>query len=315
MRVLVICSGNPDNQHLSFEEDKVFVHEQIQAIRKKGIKVDIYKIIGKGIKGYLKNLKLVKQQIRKGNYDLIHAHYGLSGLLAVMQRIRPVVVTFHGSDVNLFKNNLISSLVSFSAGWCIFVASKLYNNIFFKPKKRYSIIPCGVDMDVFYPKEKNEARRKLGLSDQKRYILFTSAFSNKVKNFPLAKKSVKLIENVTLLELKDYSRNEVNLLLNAVDLLLMTSICEGSPQVIKEAMACNCPIVSTDVGDVKELFENVAGCYLTSFKLEDVVKNINKALEFGKRTQGIDRVKCMDNSNIADEILKIYSMLRTKKDV
>ena len=79
-----------------------------------------------------------------------------------------------------------------------------------------------------------------------------------------------------------------------------------SPQIIKEAMACNCPIVATDVGDVRHLISDIEGCYLTSFDAEDVAEKIEKALEFGKRTNGRDRIKHIDNRIIAEKVFQVY---------
>ena len=124
----------------------------------------------------------------------------------------------------------------------------------------------------------------------------------------MAKKAIDLIqyENVELIELKNYSRREVNLLLNAVDLALMTSITEGSPQFIKEAMACNCPIVSTNVGDVDEVIKNTDGCYIASDNAADISVKIIQALKFGKRTNGRSQIDHFDNKIISSKIIKIY---------
>jgi glycosyltransferase involved in cell wall biosynthesis len=95
-------------------------------------------------------------------------------------------------------------------------------------------------------------------------------------------------------------------LLNAVDVALMCSFMEGSPQFIKEAMACNCPIVSTDVGDVKEIIKNVPGCYITSFELDDVVEKLRLAFAYGKRTTGRGKIQHLDNNIIARKVVEIY---------
>lgn len=306
MRVLVICSGNLGSSPFSFEIKRAFINEQIKEIRKRGVDVDLFFIVGKGIKGYLRNLKPLKLKIINGDYDLIHAHYGLSGLLATMPRLKPVVVTFHGSDINVFKTNLLSSVASSLSTWRIFVSSNLFKKMFIKPKNRYSVIPCGVDFEIFYPIDKKKARNISGLNSQDKYIMFASAFSNKVKNYLLAKKAVDLIGEVTVLELRDRSRHEVNLLLNAVDLLLMTSFSEGSPQVIKEAMACNCPVVSTDVGDVRKLVEDTAGCFIAAFDPLDISKKIRMALDYQNRTNGREKISHLNNSIIANKIIKVY---------
>jgi len=99
------------------------------------------------------------------------------------------------------------------------------------------------------------------------------------------------------------------LLMNAVDLVLMTSFTEGSPQFIKEAMACNCPIVSTDVGDVKDVIKNTKGCYITSYIPEDVATKIELALNYGKKTDGREHIKHFDNELIALKILNVYKKI------
>jgi glycosyltransferase involved in cell wall biosynthesis len=98
---------------------------------------------------------------------------------------------------------------------------------------------------------------------------------------------------------------------NAADVLLLTSLWEGSPNVVKEAMACNLPIVSTDVGDVRELMGGTAGCYITNFHASDVAKKLRLALEFGKRTDGRKKVRHLDTIQIAEKISKIYHQVLT----
>ena len=163
-------------------------------------------------------------------------------------------------------------------------------------------------MKTFFPLNKLECRKALKLDLDGRIALFSSSFDRAEKNYPLARKSVELVDGLTFVELSEnYKRHEVILLLNACDLLLMTSTKEGSPQVIKEAMACNCPIVSTDVGDVKEVIGKTEGCYISSFQPEDVAKKIKLALGFGKKTKGRDRIKHLDNNIIAEQIISVYN--------
>jgi len=101
-------------------------------------------------------------------------------------------------------------------------------------------------------------------------------------------------------------QEEVNLFYNAADVLLLTSFHEGSPNVIKEAMACNCPIVSTDVGDVRDIIENTEGCYITTFQPEDIADKIKRALEYGQRTKGRENIKHLDINTVAQRIIKVY---------
>ena len=151
----------------------------------------------------------------------------------------------------------------------------------------------------------------MGLSTQKKYILFSAAFNNTIKNYPLAKAALDRMgnSNIELLELKNFTRKEVAVLLNAADLALMTSFSEGSPQFVKEAMACNLPIVSVDVGDVKELLGDTEGTYICSYDSRDVADKIKQALNFAKRTNGREKIQHLDSRVIAEEIIAVYKSI------
>jgi glycosyltransferase involved in cell wall biosynthesis len=218
-----------------------------------------------------------------------------------------LVITYHGSDINELKGNLISVFPRLKSHWNIFVSYKLQEKAFFKIKKKSSIIPCGVDFDAFVPMDQKVARDKLGIKGDKKIVLFSSSFDNRIKNYFLAKQAVEnLNEKVQFLEIKNRTRKEVAMILNAADLLLLTSFSEGSPQIIKEAMACNCPIVATDVGDIRDVISDTAGCYITSFDYSEVASRINDALRFGQRTNGREKIQRFDNKLIASDIFDVY---------
>lgn len=300
MKVLYVFSNNAGSV-------SPFIKEQIDSLAALGVKYKSIAIKGKGIVGYLKNLSKLRRLIADFKPDVIHAHYGLSGLLAVLQRKVPVIITFHGSDVYLVKNRFLSWMASFLAADSIFVSHKMADLM---NSRSGIILPCGVNMDIFSPKHKVLVREKLGLDQDAKYILFSSSFTNPVKNAKLALDAVELLNmrgvKCKLLELKGYSREDVARLLNAVDVALMTSFHEGSPQFIKEAMACNCPIVSTNVGDVASVVNGVDGTFISSHNIDDVAKNIENALNYNKRTQGRESIAAYDNINISLKILNIY---------
>jgi len=305
MKVLFVCSGNSKEETYSLAHQKPFVYEQRMQLVKKGIDTDVFLIQGRGLIGYMSNLPILNKQIDMGGYDLVHAHYGLAGMFAVMQKRCPVVITFQGCDINRRGSRIISRIAMHYARHNVFVSRDLAFKA--RAKSRFSIIPYGVDCDTFMPGDKYECRKELNLDCNRYIVLFSSSFDRVEKNYPLARQAVELVGNVQLMELsKGYSREEVNKLFNACDLLLLTSLREGSPQVIKEAMACNCPIVSTDVGDVKELIGELHGCYISSFNPYDVAENIRNALTFGKRTSARDRVMQLDNAAISERIFTIY---------
>jgi glycosyltransferase involved in cell wall biosynthesis len=311
MRVLIVCSGNVEN--FDFTIHQAFIFEQIESLKQVfNIEYDTFFIKGKGIKGYLKNIAPLRKKINSYLPDIVHSHFGLSGLLTCLQRIVPVVITFHGSDAHFSNVNLLSRIAAGLSSYNIFVSDKVQNKI--KVNTRCSIVPCGINIDKFYPIDMKIAREKLNMETDKKYILFSSGFENIVKNSPLAFSAIaKLNQGCELIELKNRGREEVNLLLNACNLMLLTSISEGSPQIIKEAMASNCPIVSTDVGDIKEVIGNTEGCYTTSFDPEDAANKIKLALDFNKRTNGRENIKPFDNELIVKKIYKIYSKIIEKR--
>ena len=306
MKILIICSGSKKN--FKFEVNQIFIYQQMQVLKQEyNVEFDVFLIREKGIKGYLKNYFKLRQYLRQNKFDLLHGHYGYSGLLGVLQWKVPKVVTFHGTDINQFKNNIISSIASFFANWRIFVTSELKCKALFKGKK-HSIIPCGINLDDLKIIDKLKSRQLLGLKEKRKYILFASSFNKKVKNYPLARNAVNLLatDDIELLELDGYDANEVNLLLNACDVLLMTSFSEGSPQVIKEAMACNCPVVSTDVGEVKTIIKDTKGCWITTYGSSNVAEKLNEALNFSDRTDGRSNIKQYDNKLIAKQVYQVY---------
>lgn len=306
MKVLIVASYNKNRF-------APFIVEQAEALKRHGCEIDYLGLQGKGIKGYLKNLPVLRRSIRAFRPDVMHAHYGLSGLLANLQRRIPVVITYHGSDINDKKALRFSNIAMRLSAWNVFVSTKTLEIA--RPKKKYSLIPCGIDLSDLQLTEKSAARQKMNLSAEKKYVLFAGAFDNKVKNAPLAKEAVSLLRdnNVELLELKGYSRDEVTLLMCAADAFLMTSFTEGSPQVVKEALACGCPIVSVDVGDVKERTQGVEGCYVAKTrKPQELAELLRNAMTFERKTKGRERILAdgLDNCQVAAKLTDIYQIIQ-----
>ena len=299
MKILIVASGNSGRI-------SPFVQEQVNSLKNLGISFDYFLIKGKGIIGYLKNFHVLYQTISNNSYDLLHAHYGLSGLLAITQFKIPVLITFHGSDINLKKNYIFSRLAANLSNDNIFVHSKLPKKLKVFSRK-LNIIPCGVNTNTFRPFSKNASKELLGLDKNTRYILFSSAFDNPIKNAPLAIKATKRFKKTNLIELKNYTKKEVCLLMNAADLLLITSFSETGPIVAKEAIACNCPIISTDVGDVKTLIHNIRNCFITNFDHVDICQKINLIFESDERSDGSESMQRFSLGKIAKKVSKVYS--------
>jgi len=304
MKILIVASYNKNRF-------APFIVEQAEALRAAGCLVEFYGITGKGIRGYLTALPALKAKIDSFRPDVLHAHYGLSGLLANLQRAVPVVTTYHGSDINEAKNRPFSRIAMWLSAWNVFVSQRTLDIM--HPKSKYALIPCGNDLSEIQLTGQSEARERMGLSERGKYILFAGAFDNAVKAPELAKASVAVLhEDVQLLELKGYTREQVTLLMRAADVFLLTSKMEGSPQVIKEAMACGCPIVSVDVGDVAERIAGLEGCLVAKSRdPKEIASLLKQALAFNRRTDGRERIIAMglDNRQVAQNLLAIYSSL------
>jgi teichuronic acid biosynthesis glycosyltransferase TuaC len=218
MKVLIVNSGNAG-------KISPFVYEQVESVKMLGVEFEYYNVLGRRISGYLKNVIPLKRKIKSSQPDIIHAHYGLSGLLSLLVKgRRPLIVTFHGNDINTlhplnkFKpnwNKILSRIVHFCDNRSIFVTEDIANQIKAKPSNS-DIIPCQVNLDTFYPVDMAHAREKMNLSASKRYVLFSSSFRSYIKNYPLAKQACNHFNDLELIELKGSTREEVNLLLNAV---------------------------------------------------------------------------------------------------
>ena len=286
-----------------------FITEQVEVLRQRGVECRFFPVTKKGLFGYLKHLPALRKALRTWEPDVVHAHYGLCGLLANLQRRVPVVTTYHGSDINLPKVFVLSKIAIWLSAFNIFVSQKNLDKA--APKGRFALIPCGVNLEDYPPMDKAEAWRAMGLEPDRKYVLFAGAFDNAIKNAPLALAAVELLDDVELLELKGYSRQQVAMLMQAVDALLMTSFTEGSPQVVKEAMACGCPIVSVDVGDVSEITDGIEGCFITERDPKSLATALKSALNFGRRTLGRTRIlnRGLTNDRIAARLIDIYQSL------
>ena len=300
MKILILCSKNSGRI-------APFITDQVEALQKAGVVCEYFTVEGKGVKGYLRNFIPMMCKIREFQPDIIHAHYGLSGLLANLQRKVPVVTTYHGSDINNPKVLRYSKVSIILSAWNIFVSHRNIEHS--RVKGKFSLIPCGVDTDIFRPIERKQVREKLDLRESDHIVLFAGAFDNPVKNPELAKEALAKVPDARLMEMKGYSRVQVAELMNAADVCLMTSHSEGSPQFIKEAMACGCPIVSVDVGDVAEILEGVEGCRIADKNVTDVAQKIEQVLIENRRTNGYEKLIKMglDSESVAKKIITIYN--------
>ncbi len=301
MKVLFVSSGNN-----KFGISPIIKSQGI-SLEKEGIEVDYFTINGKGLTGYLKSIPRLRKYVGKNNFDLIHAHYSLSGLVASFIFNTPVIVSLMGSDTQMSVLYRFLIRVVYRLRWrqVIVKSESMKKKIKIKNAR---VIPNGVNFDLFKPMPRIELRKKLELTEHKKYVLFLADPNRYAKNFQLAQQAFNFLgyANAELKVAFDLPHDEIPEYLNAYDVLLLTSRWEGSPNVIKESMACNLPIVATDVGDICDVIHSTEGCYVSSDKIEQIAQYLNKALDLNIRTNGRSVISYLDSRVIARRLVDFY---------
>lgn len=296
-----------------------FIVRQVQSLRKQGVDVDVFPVRGgKRPAAYVAAWMKVRSLIARGSYDLVHAQWAQSAL-AFLPATLPLVVTFRGSDVE----GIVGAGCRYTAsGWvlakiargvarvadeAILVAARLARLL---PRRDYHVIPSGLDLDLFRPCPQPEAQAGLGLAPGRRYILFAAAPHNPVKRYGLARAAVDRLDarcRAQLIVAAGIEPHLMPLYMNACDALLLTSAHEGSPNVVKEALACDLPVVSTDVGDVGERIRYVEGCHLA--KRDDpqaLAAALTEVLDRHQRARGRASVGSLSESVLTRKVIAVY---------
>lgn len=314
MKILIVTNVYPSKEH---PYHGIFVAEQIAAIKRlhPDVDFDVHYINGfKGKWQYIKSIWKVSRRINKGLYDLIHIHYGFSGLylLAPLVKKVPTVTTFHGSDIQPKGGNgwisvFVSRIVAKHSDAAIVLNDDMETMV--KPYCANTyMIPCAVNINTFnvLPKTRTSSKKQ---------IVFPGNHARLVKNYPLFCEVLSILKDrynidIEERELNNMNRVQIAQLFNNSDLLLMTSKSEGSPQAIKEAMCCNLPCVSTPVGDVGKLLEGVKDSYVSKTHNPNELAEL-AALSLSGKGNGIEgREKViqigLDENTIADSVYKLY---------
>ncbi|MDB4513366.1 glycosyltransferase [Akkermansiaceae bacterium] len=275
--------------------------------------------------GLLKAGMEIRRRSSQKDVDLVHVLWGsTTGLITCLFSTKPVVVSFCGSDLLGSKgkdgrltcsgrvNRIISGCVARLANWNITKSNSMAAELPFSAQRKTSVIPNGVNLRGFYPMDREEARTKLGLDLTKKYILFFYSKGQDVKDPDLAKSSFKLIQsrfpNSELVIAKKIPHEELLYYYNSCDLMLLTSFHEGSNNSLKEARACNLPIVSVKVGDAEERLKEVMQCaVIDSREPVDLADASIKILEAEQRSNGADFSGDVVMENIAARVVDVYN--------
>ncbi len=310
MKVLFVASANKGTI-------SPIVINQGSSLAKFGITINYFGIEGKGITGYLSSVSRIRKQIRNSRPDLIHAHYSYSGFAARLAAGgKPVVVSLMGSD--LMKKGAFRLAIRFFSRYLwdkTIVKSEWMANRSGCPHA--VVIPNGVDLDQFHPmSDRAVLKRKFDLQTDKKHILFIADPARYSKNYALARQAAALVpgDDTELVARYDMPHSEIPELINAADVVLLTSRWEGSPNIVKEAMACNCPVVGTDVGDISWLFNDQMGYYIADPDPADIAQKLGQALQMRKGValvNGRRRLEALglDSGSIAKRISAEYHAL------
>jgi glycosyltransferase involved in cell wall biosynthesis len=327
MRALVVTNLWPTPAHPGVG---VFVRDEVDGLRSLGVEVDVLHLdrsrLGRRV--YLRTARELARGVASGRPDLVHVMYG--GVMAEIVTRRagglPVLVSFCGTDLLSMGEGGPGAMLSRRQNRGASVrAARRADGIVVKSRNladalpsgldpdRVWLIPDGVDLDLFAPRDRDDARAELGWSPAVRHVVFPAAPSRPEKNYPLAAAAVELVRaagaDVELHALHGVEKREVPTWLNAADALLLTSTHEGSPNAVKEALACDLPVVAVDVGDVEERLAGIDGCHVCAPAAGELAAALRSTLERGGRVAGRDRVRDLSLPVLARRLQKVYENL------
>lgn len=328
--VFMVAAGNIKN---GVPEAVSFVKSQAGSLRQAGWKVFLSIVDDRtSLRGIMRNLRRIRGEVARSKPGLIHAQYGsvTAALAYCAKGSVPLVVSFCGDDLLGTPNpgfqsrirercaRAIGLLAAYGATTIIVKSTNLLNALPIRLRRKATVLPNGVDMGWFRPMDKLQARAKLGWPIGERVVLFNaSSHTEKIrKNISLARKSVDVLSrsvpDVTLRKICNVSPDEVRWMLNAADCLLVTSLHEGSPNIVKEAMACDLPVVSVPCGDVSERLEGTHPgevCPYDAVSLADAIKDVFKA---GCRSNGLEQLVAqgLSATAVAERLSKLYSSVQ-----
>jgi glycosyltransferase involved in cell wall biosynthesis len=324
VKVLVATAMYPTPEKPNFG---AFIRAQVEALRRADVEVEVLVLDGPNRKLiYPKGVVDLRRRVAAGGIDLVHAHYSYVGGVARMQRRVPIVVSYCGDDllgtVDPRGRTRLKSRLTAAGGR---VLGELVDAVIVKSaamaaklrRRDVYVIPHGLDFEIFRPIERDAARRQLGLNRSTKYVLFAANPEIPVKRFPLARAAVDELTrqdaSVELLVVHKETQDALALYMNACDALVFPSFQEGSPNIVKQAMACSLPIVATDVGDVREVIGGTAGCHVCDAEPAAIAGRLAEILERGERTSGRHDIRHLDSRIEVEKVKEVYRVALSRR--
>jgi teichuronic acid biosynthesis glycosyltransferase TuaC len=324
LRVLMVTGIYPTAER---PHKGTFIKSQADSLVARGVEVEvIHPRPGPLLLRYLWTIAQVFLKARTKRFDIVHGHYGQWCLFARLQWSTPVVASFLGDDL-LGKplgggrfSKLHALNVRASRWLCGRVGAVIVKSEQMKKasgREGVFVIPNGVDFELFRPVPRAQARAALGWEPGRYYVLFANDPAIPRKGYVLAKAAVERLHAqgapVELVVANGLPQTTLVQYINASDALLLSSISEGSPNIVKEAMACNVPVVATQVGDVAAVIGRTEGCSVCLPDPDELAAGIGRALQHSGPTTGRADISHLEYSIVAEQVIAVYEHVLQKK--
>lgn len=306
MRVLVVTNMYPTDDRPALGR---FVRDQVESLRRlEGLEVELFAFGGGGWRPYLRAALELRRRFRGQRFDAVHAHYGLTGWPALALRGAPLVVTFHGTDLGHPRVGQLSRALAPLLSLPATVSASLAHAGLYGAgtRRRVAVLPCGVDLDRFSPGDRRAARERLGLEPDGRYLLFPADPARPEKRVDRARQLAEAA-GAELLTYRGTHPDAVPDHVNAANAVVLTSEREGFGLATLEALACDVPVLATDVGVAPLALAAVPGTLCAPFALETWLPAALPHLDApDSRVRGRARAALFDRDRMARRVLKAY---------
>jgi len=326
MKVLVVTNMYPTDKMPFYG---IFVEEQVKSLRDQGVLVEVFFINGRESRlSYFTSISSLIRTLRSNHYDVIHCHhtycvYPISIAKRFSKRKIPTILTFHEGEVHktdrlkaknidfikrLVFSKKIKTMALKMVAYVIAVQKDLINSLAYRGE--YTVIPCGVDLELFRPMEREWCRKKLNLPLEGKIVFFPAAPDNANKGIEVLGQTIRCLnrKDIHLVTAGHIPHDEIPIYMCAADVIVQLSDYEASPMALKEAMAVNVPVVFTDVGDARLTVGKARGCFICERNPQDVADKVEKALRCNGSSEGRRRIieTGLGLSDIAREVIRVY---------
>ena len=303
----------------------IWADRQVHSLMELGCVIESYDFPDRrSLSGLFKGGLILRKKVRDFRADIVHVHFAAAqALMTVLFSPKPVIISFCGSDLlgnyDSFGNKTwsgclsgwLSKLAALGAKASIAKTDELKHMLWFTGcRNTCVVIPNGVNLDQFRPILQSDARMALGWSLEDRVVLFMDRKGAWVKDPELAhlvcEKAKCSIPTLRMHVVENVPPHQMPLLFSAADVLLITSRHEGSNNTVKEALACNLPVVSCPVGDIPERLEHVSPSMVVPRNSVALADAIVKIVSQGSRSNGREQILHLGLENIALRVMEVY---------